>query len=282
MPRLALLANPDSGSGEADEVERLLGERGSEVTRLGLDEAERATAERFDRIVVAGGDGSIGCAAEAAAAEALPLAVIAVGTANDFARVLGLPSDLEDACELAATGSRTRRLELGRMNGRPFVNVASAGLSPAAARKAHGLKGALGPLAYAVGALRAGATAKPVSCTVNCDGELLFSGEAWQLTVACTGAFGGGSGVDADPADGMLDAVIVPAGSRARLVSRAYGLRLGRIEAQRGVESCRGHAIEVRTESSDLASGFNVDGEIVEETAASFTVDADAFEVVLG
>ena len=64
----------------------------------------------------------------------VPLAVVATGTANDFARRMGLSDDLGTACRLAVRGTRLRRLDLARIDGRPFVNVASAGLAPAAAR----------------------------------------------------------------------------------------------------------------------------------------------------
>jgi diacylglycerol kinase (ATP) len=275
---IALLANPDSGSGEAGEVESLLKELGHRYARFDLEDADRVLAARARRIVVAGGDGSVGCAAEAAASAQVPLGVVAVGTANDFARVLGLPEDLADAVELAAGGSRTKRLDLGLAGGRPFVNAASAGLSPVAARKAHGLKGALGPLAYTVGALRAGLLAKPIACAATVDGELAFEGSAWQLTVGVTGAFGGGSEIDADPADGMLDLVVIEAGSRARLVRHAYGLRSGAVEGQPGVINRSGREIKVRTDGG----GFNVDGELVDAGELTFALRAGAFEVVTG
>lgn len=277
--RVALVANPDSGSGGAQDVERALRERGAEVTRASLDERERALESRPERIVVAGGDGSVGVAAELAARAGVPLAVVAVGTANDFARALDLPLDVGQAIELASTGARLRALDLGRADGRPFVNAASAGLSPVAARRASGLKRALGPLAYTAGALRAGLGASPIAARVACDGTELFAGRAWQVTVAVTGAFGGGSEVDADPRDGVLDAVVIEAGSRARLVAHAYGLRAGRVEGQRGVVSGSGRAVEVET---DGATGFNVDGELVEADRLRFEVEPGAFEVVVG
>lgn len=90
---------------------------------------------------MAGGDGSIAPAAAAAASAGIPLAVIPAGTANDFARELDLPRDIEEACRLAAAGRETRSLDLGRMGERPFVNIASAGLAPVAASEASGLKG---------------------------------------------------------------------------------------------------------------------------------------------
>jgi len=276
---IALLANPDSGSGEAEEVERLLARTGRELRRFALDQCDAAVAARPERIVVAGGDGSIGCAAEAAARASVPLGVVPVGTANDFARALELPSELEPATELAATGSRTARLDLGLAGERPFVNAASAGLSPVAARNAHGLKPALGPLAYAVGAVRAGLRAQPVACAARVDGETAFAGRAWQVIVGLTGAFGGGADVEADPADGRLDLVVIEARSRARLILHAHGLRAGRVEDQEGVLSRTGDRIAVET---DGAAGFNVDGELVETARVEFSVRPGAFEVVVG
>jgi diacylglycerol kinase family enzyme len=244
-----------------------------------LDQASAAADSGATRIVVAGGDGSIGTAAEAAAEAGAPLAVVPVGTANDFARALGIPSEPEEACRLAARGAETRRLELAWIDSRPFVNVASAGLAPVAARKAQGLKRTLGPLAYSVGAVRAGLGARPVRCRVRCDGEPVFDGSAWQVSVAVTGAFGGGATVDSDPRDGKLDAVVIEAGSRPRLIAHAYRLRAGRVESQSAVRSRRCRAAEVDT---DGRTGFNVDGEIVDAKDARFRVEAGAFEVVTG
>jgi diacylglycerol kinase (ATP) len=278
-PRIALLANPRSGGGEAPDVAATLRSLGAEVEEFEISQHGEAARAGADRIVVAGGDGSIGCAAEAAAGAGVPLAVIPVGTANDFARFLGLPDDAAEACRLALEGERTRRLDLACMEDRPFVNVASAGLAPVAAREASGLKSALGPLAYAVGALRAAATASPVRCRVVCDGDEVFAGDAWQVTVANTGAFGGGATLDADPADGALDVVAIEATSRTALALRGYGLRAGRVEAQRGVASARGREVSVETPAG---TDYNVDGEIVDAGPSAFEVEPGAFEVVAG
>jgi diacylglycerol kinase family enzyme len=202
--------------------------------------------------------------------------VIPVGTANDFARALELPGDAAEAAELALTGERTKRLDLGRVGGRPFVNAASAGLSPVAARRAEGLKAALGPFAYSIGALRAGLFARPIPLRATVDGRPAFDGRAWQVTVALTGAFGGGAEVDADPADGLLDLVAIRAGSRLRLVAHAYGLRSGRVEEQDGVVTASGRRIEI-----DKAEGFNVDGEVLEARRLEFSLEPGAYEVVI-
>ena len=278
--RVALVANPRSGTGvETSEIEELLTRNGAAVERFELDDAQAAARSGAERVAIAGGDGSIGTAAAAAAASGVTLAVIPTGTANDFARALGLPVELEPACALAAGEGPTRRIELGRLDGRPFVNVASAGLAVAAAREAKRWKRVLGPVAYALGALRAGMSAGPLECRVSCDGQELFAGPAWQVIVTCSGAFGGGSSVEeASPSDGRLDATVIEAGSRARLVVHAYGLRFGRIVAQRGVHHTRAVSVDVTVPAG---TAFNVDGELTERGNARFEIEPAAVELLI-
>src|SRR5689334_17736909 len=115
--RLALVVNRASGGGS------------SRVALDGAEEfslAELAQVAEFapERIVVAGGDGSIAPVAEVAGRLGVPLAVIPTGTANDFARACELPLDVDAAARLAVSGNSLRELELGRLaGGRPFVNV---------------------------------------------------------------------------------------------------------------------------------------------------------------
>lgn len=285
MASIALLANPDSGDGQAEEVEALLRDAGAEVESFAVSDHERAATAGADRLAVAGGDGSIACVAASAAAAGLPLAVIATGTANDFAAGLGLPAELGEACALAARGERRRRMELAWVGNRPFVNVASVGLSPTAAEHADDLKGRFGALAYTVGAIAAGATAHPVRCRVSCDGATRHEGEAWQVSVGSTGAFGGGSSIEANTADGKLDLVVIEGGSRVRLAKHAYGLRVGRVEGQKGVIDDRCSTIELRLEGEE---SLNVDGELIaaadlaDAGAISFRAERDAFELIVG
>jgi diacylglycerol kinase (ATP) len=275
--RIAIAANRASGGGlDLAPLRDVM----PDAEIFDIVEADRIVAYAPERLVVAGGDGSIGAFAELAGWLGVPLAVVPTGTANDFASAHALPENVREAAELAATGTHTRALELGHLaDGEPFVNVASAGLASVAARRAQPFKHRLGPLAYAVGAVRAAATAHPLEATVRADGEEVFSGACWQAIVAVSGAFGGGSGVaEADPRDGALDAVVLPAGSRAGLARRAWGLRTQTIAQQRGVEHARGTVIEV-----ELPPGaeLNVDGELRRGGLERVTVRAAAFSLVV-
>ena len=280
--RIALTANAKSGGGfDPQPLLEAMRSRGAEVELFGCEpaELERLAGTRPDRVAVAGGDGTLGPAAETAGRIDAPLAVFPAGTANDFARAIGLPDAVEEAAELAVNGRRTVHLELGRLaDGRPFVNAASAGLASKAARHADPFKKLLGPLAYAAGALRAAATESPLHCTMRVDGKPAFDGGAWQVIVAITGAFGGGSDVGvADATDGVLDVAILPAGSRLALARRAWGLRRGTIVEQEPVEHHRGTLVEVEMDDTEL----NVDGELREGGLERVTIERGAYELVI-
>jgi diacylglycerol kinase (ATP) len=286
---VGLVTNAAAGRGtDGERVAALLRAAGARVTVHAFapggaeDTVARAAAaaadEHPDRLAVAGGDGSIGPVAVQACAADLPLAVIPTGTANDFARALDLPLELEAACALAATETRERPVDLLRAGERPFLNAASAGLSVIAAHGARPLKRRLGPLAYAVGAVRAGLTAKPLQVHVAADGDTVFDGEAWQVIVAGTGAFGGGSELDvADPSDRRVDVAVLEAGPRMALVRRALGMRRGGLAGQPGVHHARAETVAL-----ELPPGtpFNVDGEVCEVVPARFCARGERVRVI--
>ena len=292
--RLALVTNAASGTGtDAEDVAERLRRAGAEVSVHAFDASDEssptgdeaveeaageAAAEHPDRLVVAGGDGSIGPVAVTAAAGGLPLAVVPTGTANDFARAMEIPLDLDEACLLAARGARERVVDVLRAGERPFLNAASVGLSVIAAVRARPLKRPLGPLAYAVGALRAAASAHPLRCRVTVDGDELFAGEAWQVIVAGTGAFGGGSELDeADPGDRLVDVAVLEAGPRGALARRAWGMRQGGLTDQPGVRHGRGRAIDLELPPD---TPFNVDGEVCSVAPLRFAARGERVEVV--
>lgn len=278
---VALVANERSGASDPALCAHELAAFGAEVRRFDIGELDDAMACGADRVVVAGGDGSIAAVAAAAGAAGLSLAVVPAGTANDFARGIGLPTELTEACRLAVRGAVLRPLELGWMNREvPFVNVASAGLPAPAAARARSWKARLGPLAYGLGAVAAGLRAEPLTCLVECDGEELLAGDAWQVTVAASGAFGAGARVEeADPADGALEVVAVEAGARLALPALAYRLRTGNVTAHPRAFHRRCEHAHVQVPG---ATRWNVDGELVTAGDARFSATKGAFRLVVG
>lgn len=136
-----------------------------------LPDAIRDAAGRVDRVVVGGGDGTLNAALPGLLDAGLPLGILPLGTANDLARTLGIPTGLEAAAEVIAAG-RTRRIDVGEVNGRPFFNVASVGfgvdLTRALTRDA---KRRWGKVGYAVAALRALGRLRPFHAEIVEGGE---------------------------------------------------------------------------------------------------------------
>ena len=207
-PRRALvLVNARSRSGErAPAVERAL----AALVRAGtacLHEScasseelapliRRHAAEgAVDAVVIGGGDGTLNAAAPALLDTGLPLGILPLGTANDLARTLGLPLDPVAAAQVIAAG-RTRRIDLGLVNGHPFFNIASIGLSVAvtgeltAARKRR-----WGRLAYVVAAVQALARARPFSAVIARDGSPPERVRTVQIAVGNGRYYGGGMAV---------------------------------------------------------------------------------------
>ena len=256
---------------------------GAEVEVFGCEgeELERLAAAAPERIAVAGGDGTIGPLAALAGRLGVPLGVIATGTANDFARVNDLPDDPLEAARLAASGQALRGLELGRLaDGRPFVNVASAGLAlGGGAPRARRSSALLGPLAYAVGALQAAATERPLDCTLRVDGAPAFAGGAGRSSSPprARSAAARRSARPTRPTARSTSPSCPPARGSA-LARRAWGLRRGTIAEQRDVEHHRGGVVEV-----DLPPGteLNVDGEIRDGGLERVTVEPRAYALVV-
>lgn len=106
--------------------------------------------EDYEAVCVSGGDGTISSVVNIMAARRInmPLSVFPFGTANDFATYLNIPKDIDACCELVIKG-HTRRVDIGRVNDRYFINVCSAGLLTDVSYKTDtNLKNALGKIAY--------------------------------------------------------------------------------------------------------------------------------------
>jgi len=143
-----ILAFVNKDAGTADAACEALGKAGGfRVERIApadlADRVRGALARGARRILVAGGDGSIATAASAMRGNACELAILPGGTLNHLAQDLGLPDDLTEAARVAATG-RTRRLDVGEVNGRLFLNTSSVGAYVTYVRTREGLEPRLG------------------------------------------------------------------------------------------------------------------------------------------
>lgn len=286
---IALIVNPSAGGGRAAKVlpkvqERLraLGvEQHTELTR-DLPHAQdlaRSAAAAGEPAVVLSGDGLVGAVAHVLRGHAgAVMGVLPGGRGNDFARVAGIPLDVEEACEVIANGA-PRAVDLGDVDGATFIGIASLGFDSEANRIANEAPPQLGGLVYAYGALRALAAWKHASFEVVVDGTArAFSG--WSVACANSKAYGGGMFMapDADLHDGQLDVVISEATTKAKFLRVLPAVFKGRHVEEPTVHVLRGTEVRV---SADRPFTVYADGDPIGELPCTVRAIPDAVQVLL-
>jgi diacylglycerol kinase (ATP) len=286
MPsRALLLVNPRArrGAEGSEEIARGLREAGLDLIIEPSDDPAacpgliRHHAGEVDRVVVAGGDGSINSAVQVLVDVGLPLAILPAGTANNLARTVGVPLDLKSATEVAA-GSYRRSVDLGRVNGHWFCTTASIGLSVKITEElSPESKRRWGPLAYAVTALRVLRRSHPFHADIAWEGGSRHT-RTVQIVVGNGRHYGAALAVapDATIDDARLDLYSLEVNHWWELLKLAPFLKGGTHVHRREVEALRARVFEVRTRRP---MPIDVDGELGAETPARFEVVPRALEV---
>ena len=287
QPQIPAFVNLGSGTGEA--ARAALEEAGGFDVEAcepdDLDEQiDRAVSSGADRIVVAGGDGTVAAAAGSLVGKQTALAVVPGGTLNHFARDHGIPTDLREAVAVSSTGATTTT-DVAYVNGRLFLNTSSVGAYVVFVRTRERLERYVGyRLATIMAGFRLLGRVRPFTVELELDGvpkkyrsALVFVGvgeRELQLPSMGSRAENGRSG---------LHVIVVRGGTWARLVSAGLVAAVrGNAAIARGsladtfvVDTCR---IELRRRLGRVA----VDGELVEMSSPlEYRIERDALTLVV-
>lgn len=248
--------------------------------RHATEVAGQAVASGAGRVVVVGGDGTIQEVVAALCGSPVVLGVIPAGTGNDFSRTHGLPLDYGSALETALRGA-PRRIDLGVVNGRPFINVGGVGFDAEVAGWVKRQKAWLkGPALYLSGVLTQLWAFSPQDLTYTIDGTDAHRERALLVSVGNGKYYGGGMMIcpQADSTDGLLDVVV--GGNLGKMECLALlpklfrGLHLGHPK----VKTFRGSRVRI-----DGPAGLTVhaDGEPCSGLPAEFSVLPGALLVAM-
>ena len=287
--KACLVVNPSAGGGRAG---RVLPDVRGELDRLGIEHRVEQTRslEHAGELAIAataagevtatlGGDGLISAVAGALKHSTGVIGVLPGGRGNDFARVLGIPLDPVAACAVLAANV-VRELDLGVVNDRTFISIASCGFDSDANRIANETKLVRGNLVYAYGALRALAGWRPARFEVTLDGREPRLLRGYTVAVANSGAYGGGMlmAPSASLDDGTLDVVMVEHVPKLRFLRLLPTVFKGEHVRQRSVHVSRAREVVV---AADRPFTMYADGDPIAELPATVGVLPGAVKVIV-
>ena len=300
-----VIVNPNAGSGrggrEWDEIGDLLKAAGiqfsSAVSRFkynSIDLVKQAWSEGYRKFIAVGGDGTIhevvsGIMSMGPKDGEATLAVIPVGTGNDWGREWGVTIDHRLAVDIIAKGNtkvqdlaEVRSLKFGKENTRYMANIGGLGFDANVCFKVDGYKdaGKTGSSLYIRGLLRAffGYTNKRFK--IDVDGSTLYEGKVFS-TAFGIGRYSGGGMLqtpEALPDDGLLEVTVIKKIPKLKVIFSMKKLYSGDIYTIKEVIHAK--AKEVHVESAPVAK-VEVDGEAVGFTPVTVTMIPQALRIVV-
>jgi YegS/Rv2252/BmrU family lipid kinase len=286
MTTVALIVNPHAGNAKPrlPAIEATLRElgvdfRAAETTSLAHARELATEAVRAGETVLSlGGDGLVGALAGAVSDAGGLLGVLPGGRGNDFGRVLGVPEDGAGAVR-AVLGGEEQALDLGDVDGKPFVCLASAGFDSVANRIANETTWLKGAPVYTYAGLRAVIIWKPARFTLEMDTETIsYSG--YSFAAGNSKAYGGGMFMapDAELDDGLLDVVCTGNTTKRRFVSYMPLLFEGKHVELPAVKVFRTRSMRV---SADRPFTIYADGDPIAELPATISVRPGALRTLV-
>jgi|ERR1051326_8194571 len=289
--RICVILNPIAGAVKnvdavRERFDALKPERFHTTEKPGDAEKFASEASDFDLIVSAGGDGTLNEVVNGIARAGCnaPLAVVPLGTGNDFARTLGAPNS-PDAVIEQIRERKTRAIDLVRVTSdqvRYFANVSSGGFSGVVDEKlTPEMKRTWGPLAYLRSAAAAFAELRGYTTTVTLDDAEAMEIDLYNVVVANGRYVAGGIPVapEADVGDGLLDIILIPERGPTDLAILAGQILLGKHLGSDAIIFRRAKKIAI---NSRPGMWFNVDGELIGNEPATFELLPGALHCVVG
>ena len=287
--RLRVLFNPAAGRGRARNkittALRRLRERGASIEFLQskspdhlVELAEGAARSGCDRVVVCGGDGTVNLALRRFPLTEVPMAIVPLGSGDDFAQHVGIPRDTIQAADNVLDGEE-RNVDVALANGLRYLGVAGLGFDSEVAATANTVRRLRGSLVYLYAIMRVLPAFKPRPVRISMNG----SSREDQIMFAVVGNTPRyGAGIHVVPSavvdDGQLDLLVVGECTRWNLLTtlpRAYS---GGHVKKKFVSTERSN--EFRFDSDQPMAVF-ADGEHLTDTPVQFTLAPEPLRVIV-
>lgn len=278
-----LICNSKAGAGERGQrfwLDHLAAAGIRSVECCDLDDPELGNKlGAKDTLIVAGGDGTVNRGAALCRGRGATLAILPSGTANDFARNLGLPGHPDAVCRLIAEGT-TQQVDVADYGSGIFLNVAHVGIGTLPARKSQETeKKLLGRFSYIVELMRWLNAKRGFRATIRCDRQLVKG--RWLSIAVANGAFFGGGNIipESSANDGQLDIVAVRPRSIAQLFFTFLMVRINKQSPRR-----TSTLVQIKGEACSVYTGkpktVTADGDVVSKTPLNVSCNGKSLRVI--
>lgn len=283
--RALLIVNRKSRSGNSDLTNgiSLLQRNGFNILEKLVENPGDITSyihtysKEIDLVILGGGDGTFHAAAKALLETKLPLGILPMGTANDLARTLSIPKNIEEACRIIAE-RKIYFIDIAQANDVYFFNTANIGLGVKVTRHlSNDLKSKWGIFSYARSVIKAIRDRHSFEAHIECDG-VISRVASIQIAVGNGRYYGGGMVIaeNADIDDHLLFMYSIKPLSLLKLLQLAPSLRTGRYQNQNEILVAKGKRISISTRK---VLQVVTDGEISTYTPVVFQVIPSAVPV---
>lgn len=261
------------------------------LQRLGVDIGSSKLCEKAHEIaaliessesevvIVGGGDGTLSLVAPTVIKKNKTLGVLPTGTGNTFARDLGLPTDVFEACTVLSNG-KAANVDTGTANGITFLNIATVGLTTLVARELDkGIKRVSAGAAYMLALIRAIQRIRPFEAAITVNGnETRFM--TMQIVIGNGRYHAGGFAIteDAGITTGKLHAYALKETRKSAILRLALGLQFGRHTTLENVQTFRFDAAHFETTPS---RALTLDGEVRTQAPVAFASHPGALRVIV-
>lgn len=283
MERAIVIVNPSSGKEEAeaclDEVRAALKKRNC-ISEIRMTEkegdatvfAKEACDEKYDVVVSMGGDGTLSEVINGLSEQSHrpTLGIIPLGTVNDFARALDIPMKTQAAIENLSS-SKTRSVDIGKVNDKYFMNIVAIGdLAAATFTVTPKQKTMLGPLAYFLEGVKSLTGKSTLQAVIKHDGGV-WEDECLLILAALTNSVGGFEKItpDAEVNDGLIHCMIIKNVALPKLVQLATSILKGDHLDDPSIEYIQSTQLSIR---ADKQLPANIDGDEGEKLPLDFQV----------
>jgi diacylglycerol kinase (ATP) len=275
MTRTRVILNPSAAAGRAGRrlatardilgvawpsIDWCVSENPAHLLALSQDAVDR----RFDRVIIAGGDGSISCALRAFVGRETALGILPVGTGNDFASAVGMPLNIVEAARALVRG-HVRSVDLGEVGGIPFCCVVGIGMDTPALKMINASRFKRGKLLYQYAAVRTLLSYQPTALRISTVG--LDAEDKFLFAAVCnTPTYAGGHRIapSATLADGKLNYCLFADRPLVARLTTFARVRRGQHVESTGVTS--GNTAAIHIAGIDAQLPITIDGELANIT----------------